>query len=71
MDDVVSPELVLVAPPELARLAREQLPIAWRVVPAATARAEVDKRRWPVAALGVLCTLNGIAPVALAIAFQH
>jgi hypothetical protein len=69
--ELVSPELVLVAPPELARLAREQLQLPWQAIPAGTGPAEAGRQRWPVAVFGLLCTLNGIAPLALAIVFRH
>ena len=66
--ELVSPELVLVAPPDIARLAREQLPLPWQVWPPATASAETGgSTRLAIAAFGVVCVLNSLAPVALAI----
>ena len=67
---MLSPELVLVAPPELARLAREQLPLPWHVLPAPTACAEPRTRtsRRGAVAFGAFCLLNSLAPLALLIA---
>jgi hypothetical protein len=68
----ISPELVLVAPPELARLAREQLPDPW--VPAWADRVEVEDgtpkvphRRVPRRAVAVLVAA-AVAAVTVAFA---
>jgi hypothetical protein len=68
--DPISPELVLVSPPEVARLAREALPdpvVAPRVP--AEPRPVAAARRVPVgaAAFWVLCVANALAPLGLAI----
>jgi hypothetical protein len=69
--EVLSPELVLVAPPDLARLAREQLPLPWEVLPlpsfVAAERAPRPSRRSALA-FGAFCLLNSLAPLALLIA---
>jgi hypothetical protein len=67
--ELVSPELVLVAPPDLARRARERLPFPWEVLPQAIAAVpERPPRRLAVAAFALVCAANGVAPVALVIA---
>ena len=67
--ELVSPELVLVAPPELARLAREQLPLPWEVwTPAMVAIETRGPTRLVTVAFCVVCLLNSLAPVALSIA---
>jgi hypothetical protein len=68
----VSPELVLVSPPEVARLAREALPDLALAVPARAAPQSAARapRRVPVAtaAFWALCVGNAVTPLALAIA---
>jgi len=68
--EVLSPELVLVAPPDLARLAREQLPLPWEVLPPPSFVADPVARTSRVSALafGAFCLLNSLAPLALLIA---
>ena len=68
--EVLSPELVLVAPPDLARLAREQLPLPWEVLPRPSFAADPATRtsRLPALAFGAFCLLNSLAPLALLIA---
>jgi hypothetical protein len=69
--ELVSPELVLVAPPELARLAREQIRLPWENLTPATQAVETRRRSLPepgALGFGLFCLLNGIAPVALVIA---
>ena len=69
--ELVSPELVLVAPPDQARRAREQLPFPWEVIPFAIGGAETRARTvpsWGAVACGLFCALNGVLPVALVIA---
>jgi hypothetical protein len=72
--DVYSPELVLVAPPDVARLARERLPLPWEVLPRPSAIAvsrPARASRRSVFAFGLFCALNGVAPLALLIAAHH
>ena len=71
--EVLSPELVLVAPPELARLARERLPLPWEVLPLGSVAAEPGTRpsRLSTIAFGAFCALNGVAPLVLLIAAQR
>ena len=71
--EVLSPELVLVAPPELARLARERLPLPWDVLPPPSAPATPGTRpsRLPAVAFGAFCVLNSVAPLVLVIAAQR
>jgi len=69
--EVLSPELVLVAPPELARLAREQLPLPWHVLPVPMFAPAATRRRTSRRAglvFGAFCALNSLAPLALLIA---
>jgi hypothetical protein len=68
--EALSPELVLVAPPELARAARECLPLPWDVLPWAAVETEAPPRpsRLPALAFGVFCALNSLVPLALVIA---
>jgi len=69
--ELVSPELVLVASPEQARRAREQLPFPWEVIPFAIGAVETRARTlpsWGALAFGLFCVLNGVLPIALVIA---
>jgi len=69
--ELVSPELVLVAPSELGRLAREQLPLPWDVWPAvrpAVAIGQRRTRRLPAWAFGLFCVLDCVGPLAFVIA---
>jgi hypothetical protein len=68
--EILSPELVLVAPPDLARRAREQLPLPWEVLPLPSVADEpaTSPSRLPAFAFGAFCLLNSLAPLALLIA---
>jgi hypothetical protein len=65
--DPVSPELVLVSPPEVARLVRSLLPDPFRPVPTTPVPVEERTQTIQLAAVSVFCLLVTLGPLLLTI----
>jgi hypothetical protein len=67
LDLPLSPELVLVSPPEEALLARQLLPEPAPAQP----RAAAPRRSFGVYAFSAFCVANSLAPFVLVLAFAR